>query len=46
MNFNESLAYYQTSAGWWFKYVSFSSLFGEDSHFDYIIFFKEAETTN
>ena len=29
-----------------FKYFLFSSLFGEDSHFDYIIFFRWVETTN
>ena len=29
-----------------FKYFLFSPLFGEDSHFDYLIFFKEVETTN
>ncbi len=29
-----------------FKYFLFSPLFGEDSHFDYIIFFKWVETTN
>ena len=29
-----------------FKYFVFSPLFGEDSHFDYIIFFKWVETTN
>ena len=28
-----------------FRYVLFSSLFGEDSHFDYIIFFRWVETT-
>ena len=29
-----------------FKYFLFSPLFGEDSHVDYIIFFKGVETTN
>ena len=29
-----------------FKHFVFSPLFGEDSHFDYIIFFKGVETTN
>ena len=32
---------------WWqLKYFLLSPLFGEDSHFDYIIFFKGVETTN
>ena len=29
-----------------FKYLLFSPLFGEDSQFDYIIFFRWVETTN
>ena len=29
-----------------FKYFFISPLFGEDSHFDYIIFFKGVETTH
>ena len=29
-----------------FKYFLFSPLFGEDSHFDYILFFRWVETTN
>ena len=33
--------------GWWFQiFFLCSPLFGEDSQFDYIIFFKGVETTN
>ena len=34
------------SIGGGFKYFLFSPLFWEDSHFDYIIFFRWVETTN
>ena len=34
------------SSGRWFQIFLFSPLFGEDSHFYYIIFFKWVETTN
>ena len=34
------------SLGGGFTYFLYSPLFGEDSHFDYVIFFKWVETTN
>ena len=40
------LLYIHTNTRWWFQICFISTLFGEDSHFDYIIFFKWVETTN
>ena len=39
-------SFFPDNLGGGFKYFAFSPLFAEDSHFDYIIFFKWVETSN
>ena len=41
----DNVQYATLISSWWFQTFLFSPLFGEDSHFDYIIFFKWVETT-
>ena len=43
---NFCLSFFSQKLGGGFKYFLCSPLLGEDSHFDYIIFFKGVETTN